>query len=389
MSIDTTATLTSRRRPDAARARASRLRLLASAGPGLDALTRERIDARLEEFLDARAAELLAVSPQLAPVAEVVHRSIRGGKRLRAAFCWQGWRGAGGEGDDTAAVGLAAALELFHVAALVHDDVMDRSPTRRGVPTVHRAMAQHHRDSGLVGDATRHGDEVAVLVGDLCLTWSDQLLTTSVAGSPHRQAVHQAFDLMRTQVIAGQYLDLLEAARPGGSSDVDDVRAVLHYKSAKYTVEHPLVLGGALAGASADLRAAYAAFGLPVGEGFQLRDDLLGVFGDPARTGKPADDDLREGKHTLLVSYAAERATGRQREVLDRHLGAPDLDADGAEALRSVLVATGARSRAESRISELHATARGRLAQLGALGVPEDVRTSLGALADAAVRRES
>ncbi|MEP7088902.1 MAG: polyprenyl synthetase family protein [Nocardioidaceae bacterium] len=358
-------------------------------GSGLDASVRRRVDLRLERFVEARAAELVAVSPHLAPLAAVLRRSMRGGKRLRAAFCWQGWRGAGGAGDSEAVVGLAAALELFHVAALVHDDVMDRSAMRRGIPAAHQAMAEQHRKVGLVGDSVRHGHEAAILMGDLCLTWSDQLLTDSLADSPFRDAGHAVFDLMRTQVIAGQYLDLLETARPVHTSDQENVRAVLVFKSAKYTVEHPLVMGGVMAGASDDLQESYAGFGLPVGEAFQLRDDLLGVFGDPDRTGKPVDDDLREGKHTLLMSFAAERASEAQQRVLNEHLGSPGLDATEADAVREVLVATGARARVEDRIAELQLTAHRRLERLRLLGVPADVRVALGTLADLAVRRDA
>jgi geranylgeranyl diphosphate synthase type I len=369
---------------------ASHLRLVLPRGPvpSLPTAVGHRVDLRLEGFIEARIDELLAVSPHLAPVAAVVRSSIRGGKRLRAAFCWQGWRGAGAVGDDDAVIGLAAALELFHVAALVHDDVMDRSAMRRGVPAAHRALAEHHEGSGLVGDPVRHGHEAAVLVGDLCLMWSDQLLTGSVSRSPFRDATRAAFDLMRTQVVAGQYLDLVEAARPAGTSDTENVRAVLHFKSAKYTVEHPLLMGGAMAGASRDLQEAYTDFGLPIGEAFQLRDDLLGVFGDPGRTGKPVDDDLREGKHTLLICFAAEQASAAQQRVLEEHLGSQVLDSAGADAVREVLVATGARARVEDRITELRTTALRRLDRLQALGVPGDVRTALASLADGAVRRE-
>jgi geranylgeranyl diphosphate synthase type I len=279
---------------------------------------------------------------------------LDGGKRLRPAFCYWGWRGAGGP-DVPEIATASASLEFFQAAALIHDDVMDGSDTRRGRPAVHRRFATLHRGSGWTGDGERFGLAGAVLAGDLCLVWSSELFLASGLGPVAVTRGLPVFDRMRTQLMGGQYLDILEQAvgSQRGDAAVDRARRVIQYKSAKYSVEHPLLLGGALAGADDALLAAYSAYGLPLGEAFQLRDDVLGVYGDPAQTGKPAGDDLREGKRTVLVAYALQNATPAQASLVRRLLGDPHLEAGGVEALREVLVDTCALERTERLIDQL------------------------------------
>jgi geranylgeranyl diphosphate synthase type I len=333
------------------------------------------VDLRLDAFLDQRCAVLLDVGPDLQPVAETIRGLAAGGKRFRATFCHWGWRGAGGV-DESAVLDGAAALELFHLAALVHDDVMDHSDTRRGAPTAHEQFAGLHRAQRLDGDADDFGVGAALLIGDLCLTWSDELVAGTELAPERRSAVRHVYDLMRSQVVAGQYLDMLEQARPGSRRDAS--RRVLRYKSAKYTVEHPLLLGGAIAGMTDDLATAFSGYGVPVGEAFQLRDDVLGVFGDPDRTGKPVGDDLREGKKTLLVSEAIDRADDVQRRLLQRRLGDRAMTAAQVRQLQDVLVDTGALREVERRIERL--TDDG-VAAIRSSDVPEDVATGLADLA--------
>jgi geranylgeranyl diphosphate synthase type I len=301
---------------------------------------RQRVDKALEAFLARQATTLDAISDDLGPVADAVTAFVLdGGKRLRPAFCYWGWRGAGGE-DTDAVVTAAACLELVHACALIHDDVMDGSDTRRGKPAVHRRFASLHRGEQWLGDAELFGRNAAILLGDMCLVWADDLFENS--GLPP-DALHRAspvYGVMRAEVMAGQYLDVLEQVR--GDYDVGRALLVARYKSAKYTIERPLHLGGVLAGASRETLDAYTAYGLPLGEAFQLRDDVLGVFGDPRQTGKPAGDDLREGKRTALVAKARERATPAQAAVLRRLLGDPKLEHAGVERLREVITETGA-----------------------------------------------
>jgi geranylgeranyl diphosphate synthase, type I len=311
---------------------------------------RARVHKALEDLLAHQAGILDEVSPDLAPLMDAVSDLLRGGKRLRPAFCYWGWRGAGGA-DSAGIVWLAAALELFQAAALIHDDVMDGSDTRRGMPSVHRRFAALHRGNGWLGSPESFGLAGAVLGGDLCLSWCDEMYAGS--GLPE-EALHRGravWDRMRTELMCGQYLDMLTQVR--AETSVAQARRVIRFKSANYTVAQPLLIGGTLAGAPASLLSAYDDYGLALGEAFQLRDDVLGVFGDPDETGKPAGDDLREGKRTVLVAATMERASPAQAAELRRSLGDPRLDAAGVTRLREVMVDTGALDEVERLIGEL------------------------------------
>ena len=339
---------------------------------------RSRVHKVVDDHLSQQAAKLEPLGGDLVPLLQTIGELVSGGKRLRAAFCYWGWRAAGGA-DCAQIVQAAAAFEMFQAAALLHDDVMDASDTRRGRPAAHRRMAALHRDNCWDGDADRFGEAAAILAGDLCLSWSDELLSHSGLGVEAVARARPTFDLMRTQLMGGQYLDVLEQVLPrrSGGGTTARARRVIQYKSAKYTVEHPLLVGGLLAGAPPTQLAAYSAYGLPLGEAFQLRDDVLGVFGDPAQTGKPAGDDLREGKRTVLVAEAVSRGTAEQVALLDRLLGRPDLDAGGVDALREVIVDSGALAAVEALIGSLAEQAAASLessdAQQPGLGVLHDL----------------
>lgn len=376
---------------------------------------RARVQAELDAVLAAQAASLAEVGQDCDALVAAIARLVAGGKRLRPAFCWWGWRGAGGDPAATGApvdaesvVRVATALELFQAAALLHDDVMDASDTRRGMPAAHRYFAALHAEAGWDGDGDRFGAAGAILAGDLCLAWSDEVFRSAVLPADRRRDAEVVFDRMRTQLMGGQYLDMLAQAAPlrvasralspshGSSAEagaplreeaealLERARRVICFKSAKYSVEQPLLVGAALGGASPALRQAYSAFGLALGEAFQLRDDVLGVFGDPAQTGKPAGDDLREGKRTVLVAYSLLGATPAQADLLQRRLGDPHLDADGVAELRDVVVETGALARVEELIDD--GVRRSREALAGA-EVTDEGRAALDALVDAATAR--
>ena len=355
---------------------------------------RPDVDAALRVLLDGQRAQLAAISDDAAPLAEATAALLTGGKRLRAAFCYWSWRAHGGRVDDgrrTAAVRTGAALEMFQAAALFHDDVMDNSDTRRGRPTAHRAFARHHREAGWSGSDVQYGSSSAILLGDLCLIASQAEIRGALVGVDQEVslATRTLFDDMQTEVTVGQYLDVLAQAVPWGADlDADEARAraVIRSKSARYSVEHPLALGAALAGASADALAAVPTYGLPLGEAFQLRDDVLGVFGDPSVTGKPAGDDLREGKRTVLVSRALRTATPSQRALLLDSLGDPGLDQDAVEALRGLLVETGAVAAVEQLITDLSDEA---FAALDAAGLASPGAEMVAELARAAVERSA
>jgi geranylgeranyl diphosphate synthase, type I len=342
---------------------------------------RPRVQKAVDDFISTQREILDGVSDDLDPLVEAVTDLLSGGKRLRPAFCWWGYRGAGGA-DTEEALRAAAALEFLQACALIHDDVMDGSDTRRGMPSAHHRFAMLHRGSEWLGSPEAFGVGAAILLGDLCLSWADELLLTSGVPAEHLKAAKRVYDEMRTELMAGQYLDLLEQARGGGS--VERAMRVVRFKSAKYTIERPLHMGAALAGADADVMAAYSGYGLPLGEAFQLRDDVLGVFGDPGETGKPAGDDLREGKRTVLIATAMARATPAQAAQIRRHLGDPGLDATGVALLREVIADTGALNHAEQLITSLTDQA---LAALASVDLQAPAPEVLAGLAYAATRR--
>lgn len=344
---------------------------------------RARVQTVVDEVLAHQSTVLAKVSDDLTPMVDALTALLSGGKRLRPAFCYWGWRGAHGPPEfDEAALRAAASLEFLQACALIHDDVMDGSDTRRGLPAAHRRFAGVHRGAEWLGSPESFGIGAAILLGDLCLSWADEVLLTSAFPHEALRRGKDVYDEMRTELMAGQYLDLLEQARGGGS--VDRALRVVRFKSAKYTIERPLHLGAALAGADAAVMEAYSGYGLPLGEAFQLRDDILGVFGDPQETGKPAGDDLREGKRTVLVAIAVERSSSRQAEVIRRHLGDPGLDATGVAALREIITDTGARDYTENLITELLENA---LAALHSADLEPGAREVLTGLAFAATRR--
>ncbi len=305
----------------------------------------ERTEARVDSLLAAEVARWAAVDAGLeAPLTALRDLVLAGGKRLRPAFCYCAFVGAGGRPDDPRVVDVGAALELLHTFALIHDDVMDGSGTRRGLDAVHQRFIRAHGDGGWRGEARRFGEGIAILVGDFACTYADLLMR---AAPP---AALDVYDELRVELCVGQSLDLVGTALR--STDVDDARRIATYKSAKYTVERPLHLGAALAGRIDDLGGPLSAIGLPLGEAFQLRDDLLGVFGEERVTGKPVGDDLREGKPTPLLAIASSRADADGLELLAR-VGAGDLEDTEIKALQELLVAGGAVEEIEATIVAL------------------------------------
>ncbi|MGH3365829.1 MAG: polyprenyl synthetase family protein [Nocardioidaceae bacterium] len=343
---------------------------------------RARVSTRLTEFVTAQARRLDALEPHLDGLLTAADAALRGGKRLRASFCYWGWRAAGGPDDDRI-VTAAAAAEMLHASALTHDDVLDHSDTRRGRPAAHRQFELLHHSGKWQGTPSGFGSGAAILLGDLLLGWSDEMLRTSGLEAERVSRAMPYFDAMRTEVVAGQYLDLV--AQSSGPASVPEAMRVVQYKAAKYTVERPLHLGAALAGAAGALITALTSYGLPLGEAFQLRDDVLGVYGDPDVTGKPAGDDLREGKSTVLMALARERADDDQLRLLDRVFGRKKLDANGVRQLRETIEATGALTAVEQLISELTSAATTALAQ--APIAEDEVRSALHDLATAATHR--
>jgi geranylgeranyl diphosphate synthase type I len=371
---------------------------------------RADIESTLQEFVTTQATWLDRLGPDAQRLVEHARTSVSGGKRFRASFCWWGHAAVAGPALSSAPVDgpadgpvdgpvdgphdrpadgpierpvdrrsllrACASLELLHASALVHDDYMDASDVRRGRPATHRAFEQLHREQGWATDAAQYGASAAILLGDLLLSWSDELLRTSGLPAERILAALEYFDLTRSEVVTGQFLDVSAQAR--GDADVDTAMTVLRYKSAKYSIERPLHIGAALGGAHPEQIAQLTRFGLPLGEAFQLRDDLLGVFGDPEVTGKPAGDDLIEGKRTVLVALALDALPAADARVLDAALGTA-LDPGQVEHLCRLIDSSGAREQVEQVITALTERSLKALAAANISNHPRRVLTGLAA----------
>jgi geranylgeranyl diphosphate synthase type I len=364
---------------------------------GLDRI-RAEVARALDQFIAGQREVLAAIGDDMLPWIDVVSELLAGGKRLRPAFCYWGWRAAGGP-DCPEIYAAAAALELLHASALVHDDVIDASDTRRGRPAVHRQFAARHEAAGLEGGqaaANAFGTGAAILIGDALLSWTDDLYRASGLDTEALRRGQPVLNAMRTEVAAGQYLDLVNQF--SRSESVHSAMRVVTYKTAKYTIERPLHLGAALASAPPEAPAGQpparpgtgmvartcTEYGLPLGVAFQLRDDILGIFGDPSRTGKPVTGDISEGKRTVLVALARERASEAQLAVLEAHLGDRNLTEAGAAEVRAVITDTGALAECEALIS---ATVKEATAALDGAPITEAARQALIELAVLATER--
>jgi geranylgeranyl diphosphate synthase type I len=313
---------------------------------------RGKVDSTLERWLSERSALL----PEGAALIEIIRSVVgSGGKRLRPAFCFWGFRAAGGAGDPI--LRAASSLELLHTFALVHDDIMDAAETRRNAPTVH----------------STHGVDVALLAGDLALVLADAMFMTSGFDPPTIQRAFTHYSRMREQVIAGQYLDLTAASNE--TIDEPTARRIAVLKSGRYTIVEPLLIGAELGGADPAVLDSLERFGMPLGEAFQLNDDLIGTFGDIARTGKPVDSDIREGKRNVLFVKTRDALRDAEREFFTSHWGGgPELDDETVQRLRAMVESSGAKAATERLADELAASA---LEVLESAGFPADAEAAL------------
>ncbi|MFE3583281.1 polyprenyl synthetase family protein [Streptomyces vinaceus] len=339
---------------------------------------RSRIDTVLIDFLNTKKATAQTDGLPTVAAQALIDFLEAGGKRLRPLLCAVGWYTAADTLPPAPVIQVAAALEMFHAFCLIHDDVMDSSATRRGHPTVHRTLASAY------GGSHEAGASGAILIGDLALTWSDELLHTAGLTPAQLAAVLPINDAMRTEVMYGQYLDLLATGQLIRDTNVP--LKIIRYKTAKYTVERPLHIGAALGGAGPVMLEVLSEFALPLGEAFQLRDDLLGVFGNPTHTGKPALDDVREGKSTVLIALALQRATRSQARELNGLLGCRTLTEDQAHAARRIIESTRAHDTVNHMINRRYVRA---LAALNGLITGPAAIEALHHLADRAVRRHT
>ena len=313
---------------------------------------RDAVEIELSKFLREQTAFLQSISSELAPVSTALSSFLLdSGKRLRPLFAYSGYLSAGAE-ISAPVIKAIASLELLQACALIHDDLMDASDTRRGKPSIHRHFESIHVQDELEGFAPAYGLAAAVLLGDLALVWSSQMLNEAGLASRQLHDVSPIHDEMRVELMAGQFLDIHEQTQK--TSDVQRSIKIARYKSGKYTIERPLHIGVALSDRqSPELLAVLSAYGLPLGEGFQYRDDLLGVFGDPNDTGKPAGDDLREGKRTVLIALTDLESSDSMRQEMKKYFGDPDLDSDGVSIVQEIIISTGAKEKLETMIDQL------------------------------------
>jgi geranylgeranyl diphosphate synthase type I len=337
-----------------------------------------RVDDCLAELLAREQARWSALDADLQGPFEAIGRMVRsGGKRLRPAFCHWGFVGVGGDPTDERIVRAGAALELMHAFALFHDDVMDDSASRRGAPTTHVVYGRTHERAEWAGESRRFGEGVAILVGDLAFVLADQLLTGASA------EVWELWNDLRIELNVGQFLDILGSVQ--GDRRLDKAERIARYKSGKYTVERPLHVGAVLADPARgrELLVGLSAYGVPLGDAFQMRDDVIGAFGETAITGKPVGDDLREGKPTPLLARAVAMAEPAELDVLAR-VGAPNLGDDEVAKIQQVIVDTGALAALEAHIAALASAA---VASLDGLPIADEARCELTALAAFVVAR--
>lgn len=340
-----------------------------------DSVTRADVAGVVRGFVAARCRDHLGTAPEARLVADVLRRFVEGGKYVRSAFALAGWSCV--TAPTPAAVRAAGSLELLHCFALLQDDVMDQSPLRRGRPAAHVVFADWHRGQHLSGSASRFGESAAVLAGDLCLVWAEQMLRESGVGDAALARALPRYDRMRSDLAVGQLRDLVNDARR--QPELHDVRAVARAKSGDYTVRGPLELGAELAGAPRALLGVLGRYGFAVGEAFQLRDDLLGLFGAPDRTGKPVGEDLLARKATTVVVLARERADRAQRHELARLDRLPELGQSDVDGYLAIIEATGAREQTERMIEQ---RLRDGMTALTDAVLPDDARQHLAHLAD-------
>jgi geranylgeranyl diphosphate synthase type I len=347
---------------------------------------RESVESELASYLNQQRKYLSGIGSELIPVCDALESFLlQGGKRLRPLFAYAGFL-ATGKIPSPADIRAFTSLELLQACALIHDDLMDRSDTRRGKPAIHRHFEKLHQQEEMSGLSDQFGEAAAVLLGDLALVWSDHLLHTSGVENSALLSALKVHDEMRIELMAGQYLDVREAGER--SPSVDRSLRIARYKSGKYTIERPLHLGAALAITDEierkNLTNILSAYGLPLGEAFQLRDDILGIFGDPAVTGKPAGDDIREGKRTVLIAMTLERAEQASAAKISAALGREDLTSAQIEEVRALITATGSVKVVEDLIEGLLSNA---LTAANSAEIDSSARGLLIELATSATRR--
>lgn len=359
--------------------------------PNSSRLTLDQIPAAVEsclrEFFDAQRDTIAGIDPVVVEAISMLEDMVLGGgKRIRPMFAWAGYLGSGGHPDeeDHAVLKAISALEFIQACALIHDDIIDASDTRRGSPTIHRRVESLHQERKWHGSSALYGEAVAILIGDIALSWAEEMLQSSGLSASALARIRSPWSLMKTEVISGQILDI--SVESAGDERPEVAEKINRFKTAAYTIERPLHIGAALADSDNHIVDAFRAYGHDIGIAFQLRDDILGVFGDPKVTGKPAGDDLREGKRTVLVAEALRRADATDVDAgaqLRKGIGKTSDPKEIAQ-LIEVIRRLGAADVVEERIAEL---TKSGLAHLDEIELPDIVREKLRDLAIRATKR--
>lgn len=336
------------------------------------------VDGALRYVLNDQRHRWQAVSSQLATVFDELEVLVlAGGKRLRPQFLHWGWVAAGGDPDDVQHHSFGAAIEMVHAFALFHDDVIDDAGSRRGHETTHRRIARHHMEDSLAGESRRFGEGSAILIGDIAYSYADFLM----AELP--QSARSYWNELRLEMNVGQYLDTVGSAQR--ERNIEHSRMVSRFKTAKYTIERPLHIGAVAADTERgkSLVQVLSAYGIPLGTAFQLRDDILGAFGNESLTGKPVGGDFLEGKPTALLALALEAASPEQASILHR-VGTPELSPQDIVNIQDVMIDTGALAQTEALIVSLREES---LTAIGASDIVSEAKLALQELAETVTQR--
>ncbi|MFT4245072.1 MAG: polyprenyl synthetase family protein [Micrococcaceae bacterium] len=342
----------------------------------------------LTDFIEEKITVARQISNEAAELCQHIYEVAKGGKRTRAQLNYLGYLVANGKNEDLS-IKIGTAIELFQTSALIHDDIIDSSDTRRGIDTIHYSYSNNHQAQGYSGNNKDYGMAAGIIAGDICMQWSEEIFSQAIVKSPQNIAARKNFETMRLEVMAGQFMDIHEEVDFNTNHELtphERAFRVLTYKSAKYSVEHPLTIGATLGGADTELLSKLSAFGLPTGQAFQLRDDVLGVFGDPTITGKPAGDDLKEGKRTTLIAYAIENSDVDTTNYLNAKLGSTELTKAEVAMLQEIIKASGALAKTEEMITNLTDTA---IKELAALKINAELKAELEKLAHTLTQRNA
>ena len=349
---------------------------------------RKHLEDRMQELLADYQQRASNIAQSSTPLVTSIANLVENGKRLRALLAWWGWQGAGGDADDPRIIDAGVSLELFQAAALIHDDILDRSDTRRGQRSVHKGFEKLHQEQRWAQDGAHFGVSAAILAGDLALGLSEEVFSTTADATAFASPAREAFNAMRFEVMTGQYLDIVAEANIPDDPEtaLEQARTVLQYKSAHYSAVWPFEIGGILAGADETTLKTYREFSLPLGLAFQLGDDLLGVFGDPELTGKPSGDDLVEGKRTELVAHALKNLDHTKAQMLNNFLMRPESSPHSVAEIQHLVENSGAKATVETEIQRL---GEQTYAALERLELNDRIRTGLEQLVSGLIGRQS